>query len=402
MVGEILLALIIGVLCGIVTGLVPGIHVNLVSATVLSLSGYLLSITSAFALSVFLASLALTHTFLDAIPSIFLGAPDPDMVLSVLPVHQMLLEGRGYDAVKLTVIGSLFSLLAIVACTPLVIPLLPLAYMLIEPVMGYLLIAVVFFMIMIEKGKGKFFGIYIFLQAGTLGLIVLNMPSLDQPLFPMLTGLFGISTLLLSLGEKSVLPKQQTGLPMVLEKKETVKAVFAGLFSGALAGLLPGLGSAQASILGMLIAGKNMGREAYLILVGGINTVNFAFSLATFYVLDKARNGAIVAVSFLIDTITIRQMMIIMACFLIVAGLASALTLWIAGVFAHAFSKIDSRKLSFIILCFVTLLVFALTHWLGLFVMLASTAVGLMPPLVGVKRSLNMGCLLLPVILYFV
>jgi len=49
---------------------------------------------------------------------------------------------------------------------------------------------------------------------------------------------------------------------------------------------------------------------------------------------------------------------------------------------------------------------FALTIFLsgkyGILILLVSTSLGIVPPLVGVGRNHLMGCLLLPVILYFI
>ncbi len=39
---------------------------------------------------------------------------------------------------------------------------------------------------------------------------------------------------------------------------------------------------------------------------------------------------------------------------------------------------------------------------IGLLILVTSTAIGIIPALIGVKRSNAMGCLLLPVILFFV
>ena len=102
---DVILAVLIGCLAGCITGLIPGIHVNLISMLLISMSGYLLGMTDPISLAVFIISMAITHTFLDSIPSVFLGAPDADMALGVLPGHRLLLEGKGYEAVKLTVIG---------------------------------------------------------------------------------------------------------------------------------------------------------------------------------------------------------------------------------------------------------------------------------------------------------
>ena len=118
---EILIAIALGATAGVVTGLTPGIHINLLSLILLNLSGYFLGFTTPLVLCVFIISLSVVHTFLDSIPSIFLGAPDADQALNVLPGHKMLLEGKGFEAVKLTVIGSLISLIIVVALIPFMI-----------------------------------------------------------------------------------------------------------------------------------------------------------------------------------------------------------------------------------------------------------------------------------------
>jgi len=94
MILEILIALLLGVCAGTISGLTPGIHVNLISLILISLSSYFLGFTSPIVLGVFIISMAVTHTFLDSIPSIFLGAPDADMALGVLPGHKLLLKEK--------------------------------------------------------------------------------------------------------------------------------------------------------------------------------------------------------------------------------------------------------------------------------------------------------------------
>ena len=115
---EILIALILGVIIGIFTGLTPGIHVNLVAVIVVSLSSLLLTFTSPIILGVFIVSLAITHSFLDALPSIYLGAPDAGQELNVLPGHRLLHRGEGHNAIVYTLIGAMGSLLAGVILFP--------------------------------------------------------------------------------------------------------------------------------------------------------------------------------------------------------------------------------------------------------------------------------------------
>ncbi|MDP2908814.1 MAG: tripartite tricarboxylate transporter permease, partial [Nanoarchaeota archaeon] len=125
---EILLAILVGCFFGIFTGLIPGVHINLVSLIVVTAAPVLLQYTSPVVLAVVIISMAITHTFLDNIPSIFLGAPEDDTVLSVLPGHRLLLQGKGFEAVMLTVFGSLCALGMAVALVPVIIPLVSIGY----------------------------------------------------------------------------------------------------------------------------------------------------------------------------------------------------------------------------------------------------------------------------------
>lgn len=399
---SIILAVLIGCLAGCITGLIPGIHVNLISILLVSVSGYLLGITNPISLAVFIISMAITHTFLDSIPSIFLGAPDADMALGVLPGHRLLLEGKGYEAVKLTVIGSLLALIATLILIPIMIPFVPKIYSFVQPYMGYILIAVVIYMILKEKKLNKiFFGSFVFFIAGILGIIVLGWENLEQPLFPMLSGLFGISTLIISLTQNAEIPKQHVTETIRVRFIDKVKAIGAAVFSGSLTGIMPGLGAAQAAILAMQLVG-NIGNYAFMILIGGINTVNFTFSLVTFYTLQKARNGAVVAILEILKSINLEQLLIFLFAALIAGCIATLLALFFARIFSKFIVKVNYKKLCIGIISFITLMVIYFSGIIGLLVLITSTAVGIIPGLIGVKRSHAMGCLLLPVILFFV
>ena len=202
MLFEILIAISAGVLAGIFTGLFPGVHINLVAILVLSSSAFLLRYFSPLSLALFIVAMSITHTFLDSIPSIFLGAPDAGMELSVLPGHKLLLEGRGYEAVFLTVVGSFFSVITCLSLTPLLIFLMKYGYPLVEPYIAYILI---FFSVLLiyRETKSRFWASIAYLLSGVFGIAVLTMPNLEQPLFPMLSGLFGISILTVSLMKKT-------------------------------------------------------------------------------------------------------------------------------------------------------------------------------------------------------
>jgi putative membrane protein len=398
---HLIIALFLGIFFGIFTGLCPGIHINLVSAVLLGLSSSLLRYTNPLVLCVFIIAMAITHTFLDTIPTIFLGAPDSENALNVLPGHQMLLRGQGIEAVRLTIIGSYSCLLLGLAFTPLLIIFAPRLSALLQPYIGYILLAVVIFMILKESGShNKLWSLLVFLISGVFGIIVLGLPNLSNPLFPMLSGLFGISSLILSLSENTSIPKQEETNLARVPLKTQLKALLSGVFSGSLTGLFPALGPAQASILALQLAG-DIGMYAFLMLVGGVGTVASLFSLVTLYTLDKARDGAIVVVSKIIGVLTPERFGVLLLTALIAGGIAVLLTLFFARLFTRLFSFVSYRQLSIGIILLVASLVFYFSSFLGLFILSVSTAIGLIAPLNRVGRNNAMGCLLLPVILNF-
>ncbi|MBS3172234.1 tripartite tricarboxylate transporter permease [Candidatus Woesearchaeota archaeon] len=396
---EILIAIILGCIIGILTGLTPGVHINLVALIVVSISAYLLRFTNPLVIAIFIISVAITHTFLDAIPSIFLGAPDADTVLSVLPGHRMLLEGRGYHAVLLTLIGSLFSIILIVIFAWPVALAVEKTYPTISKFIGIILITSSLFLIIREK-KSRFWAFFIFTLAGVLGISTLNMSQLKNPLLPLFSGMFGISGLIISLSEKVKIPKQEIS-ELKISKKKISKAMGSCFVAGNLCSFLPALGPSQAAIIGSQLS-KDLGDDGFLILVGGLNTITMGLSVIALYVIDKARNGAIVAVSQLMEKFTITDLIVCLGAMLIVAGISTILTIKITKIFSRIMSKINYQKVCLFIIFLIIILTAVLSGLLGILILIVSTALGIIPPLVGIGRNHLMGSLLLPVILYFI
>ena len=397
---EIIIALILGIGTGIITGLTPGLHINLVSLLVLSFSPLLLQITSPIVLGVYIIAMAITHTFLDAIPSIYLGAPDESQALNVLPGHRLLMKGEGHNAIVCTVIGALGAILLGILFFPVFILLMKWLAEPVTGIVGYLLILLMVYMIWREKEK-KIKALALFLLSGTLGLLVFSIPTLEQPLFPLLSGLFGFSILLISLAQKSVIPEQKLDQPLNLSTKNLVKSVSGATGMGFIAAFLPGFGSSQAAIIATNVVG-DIGDEGFLTLVGGINTANMLISIAAAYILDKSRNGAILVVNKLLDGMSLETMLIFLAVSLVAAGAAALLTINISKIFARVIVKVKYSYIILSIIIFITLLTIYFDGFLGLIILGTATALGLISSAWGVGKNHLMGCLLIPVILYFV
>lgn len=395
---QLLLAITLGLMFGTLTGLTPGIHINLISVMLLSASPILLQYTNPIALAVFIIAMSVTHTFLDSIPSIFLGAPESDTALGVLPGHRYLLKGQGLMAVKLTLIGSFGAVILSVFLFPIFLPIVKYGYPLIQDYIAYLLIATVIFMIF--RDRKKFWAILVFTLSGTLGLIVLNTPGFEKPLFPMLSGMFGISTLLISLNESQQIPKQKKEQRIKLRKTTTIKALFSGQFSGFLTAVLPGLGAATAAVISMQITRK-LGDNGFMVLMGSINTVNFILSIATLYILDKARNGSIIAVKELVETTTLSSVIIYLSSALIAGCAGVFLVLKLGKFLAEKITKINYTKLIISVISFILILVFILCGLSGFVILIVSTGIGIIPAIKKITRTHGMGCLILPVTMFF-
>ncbi len=391
-----LIALFLGISAGIITGLTPGVHINLVSLLVLQFAPLLLPYFSLLSLATFIMSMSIAHTFLDTIPSVFLGAPESSTALGVLPGHRYLLRGNGLMAVKLTVIGSFGAVLVGTAFFPLFVYLTRF-YSFLAMYVKWFLLAVILFMLLREKEKA--WALFVFLLSGILGWLVLSLP-LENALFPLLSGLFGIATLLISLKDKNPIPEQQVLNTTELDEKKTFKALIAGVSSGFITAVLPGVSGAIAAVISLQFF-RNLGDHGFMILQGAINTVGMVLSIAALFVLDKARNGSIIVLRELTGKLDLSLSIWFLLVSLIAAGISVWLTINIGKVFSRMMSKINYALLCWFIIAFVAVLAVWLSGWLGLFILFVSSMVGLIPALKKVARTHSMGCLLLPVLLFF-
>jgi putative membrane protein len=398
---EIFITTVIGIFVGIITGLTPGVHINLVSVILLSFAPALMQFISPLALAAFIAAVAITHTFLDAIPSIYLGAPDEAKALTVLPGHRLLLKGFGHLAIMYTLIGALGSIIFAAVLTPLFILIMIYSYKPVSRVTAYLLIIVILFMIIKEPtNKKRLFAFIFFFASGILGLLILQNKTINQPLFLLLSGLFGLSILFESITQESNIPKQQLSQEISINKSNTAKAIASSTLVGFIAAFLPGFGSSQAAILAIQIVG-DIGDAGFLILVGGISTANTMISLVSSYAIEKARSGAIVAINQLIGMITLNTMFILLIVSLISASIAVIITIKISKLFCFLLQKVNYRKIAIIIIAFILLLTVYFDSFIGILILATSTSLGILASRFGVGKNHMMGCLILPVILFF-
>lgn len=204
---------------------------------------------------------------------------------------------------------------------------------------------------------------------------------------------------MISLNSNTKIPKQQITYPK-LNKKDIFLTTPVSVFSGGLVSFLPALGTSQAAIIGTSII-RRINAATFLILIGGINTINFVLSFISLYLLDKARNGAIVGVSQILGKINLQIFILFLAVSLISAGLAAISTIYLSKIFSKVITKVNYQVLILVIISIVLFLVLTISGFYGFIILVTGTFIGLIASLKGISKTHLMGSLTLPIILFY-
>jgi len=392
---EIFLTFALGILAGTITGLIPGLHINTISIILITSSTFLLSFLSPLTLIIFISSMAITHTFVNFIPAIFLGAPDQDTALGILPGHKFLIKGQANQAVLLTLIGSSSAIILTLLITPIFILSIPRIYPFIQKMMSFFLIFISIFLIYKQK-ESKILAFIIFILSGFLGFSSMNL-QINQPLLPLLTGLFGSSTLIYSISKKTKVPKQKIE-KLKINKKQILKPILITSLISPIFSFLPGLGSSQAALIGSEITKIN--KKQFLILLGSINTLIMSISFVTLYLIQKTRTGAANAIQ-QISSINLNELIYIMIAILLASILSIFIVKKLSIIFSKNIHKINYSKISIVILAALIIVTIIFSGFMGLLVFAASTLLGLTAILFKIRRGFLMGSLLIPTIIFY-
>ncbi|WP_316559106.1 tripartite tricarboxylate transporter permease [Methanimicrococcus stummii] len=425
-----------GWIFGIATGMVPGIHVNNIAVILASAAAFLYGFgMSPVLLCTAILACAVSHTFHNIIPAIFLGAPGEETVFAVLPGHKLLMAGFGLFAIRLSALASAASVLFSF------IMIIPTAYFLsrfypiMETKMGWILLGLALILLLSEKKPSKIMSATIvFLIAGSLGVIAFEMDGSLNPmiaassasvLMPLLSGLFGVPQLILSLVSKSEpaeIPETKTGFPA----NQFLKNAALGTAAGAFVSWIPGVSSSVAAILASLFKKNDLdsneqktedteisAAKEYIVIVSAINTANAVFGLLAFFTIGKTRNGAVVSIRDILsdagfsttDNMFEGEMLELFILFYVVILLSALFsyfsTIRLGKEIPKILQKTDYRKISAFVLLLLTALIFVTCGSYGLILFAAAVLIGFLPVILHVKKSNLMGVILFPVMLYF-
>ncbi|MEM3514563.1 MAG: tripartite tricarboxylate transporter permease, partial [Candidatus Hadarchaeum sp.] len=368
---ETLAYVMAGVALGTLTGLILGLHVNNLTPILIALAA-----GASREMVALIVAMSITNAFISYIPSTFLAAPEEGTELSVLPAHRLLLEGRGYQAIRLSATGCLGGVMLSAALALPFMPALGPIYDLIKPLMHWLLFAVTGVMISLERSWNKIvWALAIFLVSGLLGLVSLDsgiMPA-DTALLPLLSGLFGASVLLPSIINCSSLPEQYTD-EKAIKIQTGLKPVCAGTAAGILTGIVPSIGPSQGTVLAQLVA-RSRGTEEFLLSVSSVNTSKAIFSFLAIFAIGRARSGAAVAVQKIMEAGNVNPLLIIGVA-LLAGGIAAILELQLGKLAAGHMDRLPYRGLGVAVMTFILGLTFYCSGLIGILVLVTATAVG--------------------------
>ena len=386
------LAALAGTLLGCLTGLLPGVHVNLLLAVMAS-SGF--SFFQGGDYAAFVVALALSHSISGIIPSVFLAAPNSDNLLSALPGHRLLLEGKGLRAVHASVFGAASASVLSLLLSPAILFLVVAYKPVLEAVTPFLLLAALSLSVLTEESKRKkFMALGIAACSGLLGMLSVSSSWGFEPLFPVFTGMFALAPLARSAFSSTPLPVQSIE-PAEMDSKGLLLPSVKGVLGGALIGFIPAVGPAQAGFLFSFFQGFNS--IEYLAFISSVVVSSAFFNFHAASLFGEAHSGAAV---FLLNEFPGAGVEFLSLAALSSAFLACFFALAASRRFLQALNGVDYSVLNASILAFLLALVLRLSGPLGLALSLLSAFLGYAVLASGVKRINLLSFLSVPTIAF--
>ena len=369
----------------------------------------------------FMVGMIVGWSMLNTIPSILLGAPDESAMFTVLPGQKYLMFGRGYEGTMITGVGGLAGVYFLVFVVgPFAPKVLPPVQEVMRPHMHWILWVIITFILMTEWPKGgnwgpagwrKFFdawrslgaGLLTFFLSGFLGFILLyrSPVSVDvafQNIMPAFVGLFAVPWCLLNIISGTSVPKQHISGSLDIDGDLILRSVGAGGLGGGFAAFFPVVTGG----VGGLLAGHATAQrdERVFIMSQGVSKLVYyvgAFMFLFVPGLGITRGGAAWMMRQLYMPRTYYDYYMVLASIAIAGAVAfllmpplTRLTIWFV-------EKANYRNASVVALAIVLAIVYVMTGWGGMLVMIVATGIGLIPVLFASRRLNCLGILLLPI-----
>lgn len=410
---ELVIACFIGILIGTTTGMVPGIHVNTAGAILFASSTFLLTFLSPEFLCVLMVAMSIAHALIEFVPSMLLGVPQEGTATSVLPGHRMVLQGRAKEVIRIVCVGGFGAILVTILMLPIFTALLPVLHDISKPFTWMILLfASIYLTYSLTSNRRDFlWSLLLFVLSGILGWAIFQTPiSSGVSLMCTFSGLFGISTILFSLNDNSMIPHQNSFYDLNIDFNK-FKSIFAGGITGAILGFLPGFGPAQGTVIAQAASGVSDNDDDdtvnFLLATSGLNISDCLFSLMAIYIIGNPRSGIAVYMSYLVSDMTLNHLIIYIFASLLAVSISLVLALKLGDSFSRLMARVDYRKLSIGVILLQVLILFIFIFYYQaplaymVLALITSTAMGMLPHYLGIGKSHLMGVLIVPAIVIY-
>ena len=421
---TVLLSVLAGTVISSVLACLPGLHIyNVMGAMVLGILAQAAAGTP-IPSDVFLPAMTgmvVGWSMLNTIPAVLLGTPDESAMFTVLPGQKYLMAGRGFEGTMITAVGGLagaFFLVFVMA--PLAPRYLPVSQEVLKGHMHWVLWVIITFMLMSEWPKGgnrgpagwaKFYdawktllvGLATFFLAGLLGFILLTRSPVNhevafQNIMPAFVGLFAIPWCLLNMISAADVPRQRTTKTLGINGDVILRSVWTGGLGGGIAAYFPVVTGG----VGGMLAGHACAQRDERIFIMGQGVSKFIYYVGAFMLLfvpglNLTRGGGAWMIKAVYTPSGISDYYLVLGSIAIASGISYLMMEPLTKLTLKFIDRFNYRHVSTIALGIILFMVIAVTGWIGLFIAIVATGIGLLPVLFGSRRLNCLGILLLPI-----
>ncbi len=402
---------------------IPGLHIyNVIAFTMMIAFAFIdvfKNLDPMFT-TCFIMGMVVGFSVLFTVSSQFFQPCDDSYRSMMLPHERFLFEGRGYEAVMLSGIGSLVALLLIAGLFPFLTDAISTLRELIRPHVYWILGLVCVFILISEwpkdhgvgatvgqrlaDGWGQLgMGVFVFTAAAALGLFVfyntiLPVNSAFQSLMPVFIGLFALPSQIMTGIARATIPRQYFGKTVDAEVHDVAGGGLTGIVAGMFSSLTPGLTPGPALLMSAH-ATASSGEKQFLIGGGVARVLYYIGALVLFFMPDvyMRRGGAAINISLFFVPETVEQYLLISG-IIAFSGAATLILLpYYARMCARITERIDYHWISIFSALLLTGIVWQVTSWRGVVLMLVATILGLVPNFWHTRRIPLLAVLLVPV-----
>lgn len=408
-----------GTILAVCLACIPALHIYNVAGMLLLLLVRYEAPVDPRVLSFLLLGMMVGYSLASVIPSVFMSVPDEATMWLVLPAQQYLLRGRGYEAVVLSLVGSLGSIVGIVALAPVASRSLVWLRRLIQPHLAWIIGLFVTFVLVSEWPKGNGYGrtvlarlwngwrsltagLLTFVLSGLLGLVLTYRPLAPLRVsvlgwMPVFVGLFAVPWLVTNAISRISIPPQYVGDSVDLLPVEALTGIVSGIVGGLVAAIFPAITAG----IGSLVAGHATAQRderVFIVSQGAARTAYYVGALLLWYVpgLYLLRGGMSSMQSVFYSPRTPREYGLAVAMVALCGAVALVMSLPLARLVGRFVSQVRYRRLSLAMLAVLVIAIWLTMGWAGLLVLATASAIGAIPVCHKCRRLNCVGVLLVP------